>query len=193
MTRRPPDSSNCQKDHTIFSEWIEVRDRKEKKEPVSFERLKNKNEIKSKNFRHRMWDLQVRGAVSRLVEQDVAGFARLLDVGRQSEEILDGRWLDLVNYVVVEDQPEAARLDDGDVVTSVRAGAAVDDDGHEVIHAIWVDGIIRLKESVLLERENSEAEQQWLKGHQTPTMAIFQHTKFKYIPPMITVLKIFFN
>ena len=169
MTRRPPDSSNCQKDHTIFSEWIEVRDRKEKKEPVSFERLKNKNEIKSKNFRHRMWDLQVRGAVSRLVEQDVAGFARLLDVGRQSEEILDGRWLDLVNYVVVEDQPEAARLDDGDVVTSVRAGAAVDDDGHEVIHAIWVDGIIRLKESVLLERENSEAEQQWLKGHQTPT------------------------
>ena len=140
-----------------------------------------------------MWDLQVRGAVSRLVEQDVAGFARLLDVGRQSEEILDGRRLDFVDDVVVEDQPEAARLDDGDVVTSVRAGAAVDDDVHEVIHAIWVDGIIRLKESVLLERENSEAEQQWLKGHQTPTMAIFQHTKFKYISPRITVLKIFFN
>ena len=78
-------------------------------------------------------------------------------------------------------------------MTSVRAGAAVDDDGHEVIHAIWVDGIIRLKESVLLERENSEAEQQWLKGHQTPTMATFQHTKFKYISPMITVLKIFFT
>lgn len=39
-------------------------------------------------------------------------------------------------------------------MTSVRAGAAVDDDGHEVIHAIWVDGIIRSIEKPEFERKD---------------------------------------
>lgn len=100
-----------------------------------------------------MWDLQICGAVSRLIEQDVSGLARLLYVGRQPEEVLDGRGLDLVDDVIVEDEPEAARLDDGDVVAPIRARAAVDDDGHEVVHAIGVDGVVWLKWSILKARK----------------------------------------
>ncbi len=56
--------------------------------------------------------------------------------------------------VVVEDEPEAAGLDDGDVVAAVGARPAVDDDGHQVVHAVGVDGVVGGVEEPQLERED---------------------------------------
>jgi hypothetical protein len=50
-----------------------------------------------------------------------------------------------IDDVVVENEPEAGRFDDGDVVAAVGARPAVDDDGHEVVHPVGVDGVIGLK------------------------------------------------
>ena len=49
-----------------------------------------------------------------------------------------------IHHVVVEEQPEAVRLDDGDVVAAVGPGAAVDDHGHQVIQPVRGHHVIRL-------------------------------------------------
>ncbi len=50
-----------------------------------------------------------------------------------------------VDDVVIKYEPQSARLDYGDVVTPVGAGSTVDHHGHQVVHTVWVDGIIGLK------------------------------------------------
>lgn len=67
------------------------------------------------------------------------------DVARETVEILDCGCINLVDHVVIEEQPEAMWLDDADVVTAVGVGSAMDDDGHEIVHSIGIDCIVGLK------------------------------------------------
>ncbi len=59
-----------------------------------------------------------------------------------------------VHDVVVKDEPESARLDDGDVVSAVGSRPAVDDHGHQVVHPVGVDGVVGGVEEPELERED---------------------------------------
>jgi hypothetical protein len=50
-----------------------------------------------------------------------------------------------IDNIVVKDEPESARLDDRNVMTPIRAGSAMDDDGDEIVHPVRVYGVIGLK------------------------------------------------
>ena len=65
------------------------------------------------------------GKVPWLVEKDIARLRRLLDIGRQPVKVFDGGRVDLVHDVVVEDQPEAVRLHNWDVVAPGRENNGV--------------------------------------------------------------------
>ena len=50
-----------------------------------------------------------------------------------------------INNIVIEDEPESAGLNDRNIVTPIRAGSAMDDDGDEVVHPVRVNGVIGLQ------------------------------------------------
>lgn len=66
-------------------------------------------------------------------------------VVRESIEVFNRGSVYLVDEIIVEQQPKPVRLDDADVMASVRVGAAMDDHRCEIIHSVWVDGIVGLK------------------------------------------------
>lgn len=68
--------------------------------------------------------------VTRLVEEKIAGFRWFLDVWCQPIEVFDGGCIDLVHHIVIEQQPEAMRLYDTDVMPAVGVGATVNDHSH---------------------------------------------------------------
>ena len=53
-----------------------------------------------------------------------------------------------VDDVVVKDEPESARLDDGDVVAAVGPRSAVNDHGHEVVHPVRRLGVVGLEKRI---------------------------------------------
>ena len=58
----------------------------------------------------------------------------------------ESRCVTYIDDVIVEEEPEAVRLDYGDVVAAVGPGAAVDDHSHQVIEPVRCHYVIRLKE-----------------------------------------------
>ena len=56
--------------------------------------------------------------------------------------------------VVVEQQPQAVTLHHADVVSSIRATAAVDDKCEQIIKALRVDRVVRLEEKIQQFKKN---------------------------------------
>ena len=50
-----------------------------------------------------------------------------------------------VHYVIIKDEPQPAGFYDRDVVSTVRPGATMDHDGHEIIHPIRVHSVVGLE------------------------------------------------
>jgi hypothetical protein len=85
-----------------------------------------------------------------LVEEDVTAPVP----GRVAEVTRDVALLDRVDVVVVKNDPPLARLDDGDVMTVVRADADVNDDRPQLVQSIRVGDVVGGVEEAELEGEN---------------------------------------
>lgn len=50
-----------------------------------------------------------------------------------------------IDHVIIEKKPKPMTFDYAYVMSAVRTGTAVNNHGHQVIQAIWIYSIVRLK------------------------------------------------
>lgn len=77
-----------------------------------------------------------------------------MNVRGEAVEVLNGRSLDFVNHVVIEEQPKPVTLDNAYVMATIRARAAVYDDCGQIVEPIRIDSVVRGVEQPQLKRKD---------------------------------------